>query len=263
MRGIPVVLHVHGSNHLEEFYNHAAWRARFVRTALRRVDHVVVVSRYMEERIRKWMGTDFPVTHLYNPVAVHDFDPPSGLTRTVRPTVLFIGWIIEAKGIFDLLAVVPQLAEKHPNVLVRFGGDGMDMARFRDAAAQSPCHSNLDVAGWITGDAKRQAYTGADIFCLPSHSEGLPISVLEAMSARLPVVATCISGIPEEVVDGETGLLFTPGDRDALVEHLLSLLGDPVRAQVMGLAGRARAEAHFDRDAVAAQLVQLWTSIVR
>jgi glycosyltransferase involved in cell wall biosynthesis len=262
-RGIPVVLHIHGSNHLEEFYNHSAWRARVVRTILRRVDRVIVVSRYMEVRIHEWMGADFQVTHLYNPVAVRDFDLQPDFVRPTRPTVLFVGWIIEAKGIFDLLAVVPRLAEWHPDVLVRFGGDGADMARFREAAAQCPCPANIDVAGWITGNAKQRAYAGTDIFCLPSYSEGLPISVLEAMSARLPVVATRISGIPEEVVDGETGLLFTPGDREALVRHLLSLLGDPVHARAMGLAGRARAEAYFDRDAVAAQLVQLWESVAQ
>ncbi|MFP8877315.1 MAG: glycosyltransferase, partial [Myxococcota bacterium] len=69
------------------------------------------------------------------------------------------------------------------------------------------------------------------MFCLPSYSEGLPITILEAMGAARPVVATGISGIPEEVVDGETGLLFEPGDVQALADALAILLVDSVQAR--------------------------------
>jgi glycosyltransferase involved in cell wall biosynthesis len=259
---IPIVLHVHGSNHLEELYDRSPWHARGVRALLRQADRVVVVSQYMEDRIKQWMGDSFPVTRVYNPVAVRDFDPPEGFVKPARPTVLYIGWIIEAKGIFDLLAVAPRLAAEVPDVLVRFGGDGVHMDRFRAAAAECPTPDNIEVAGWITGQPKLDAFAGADIFCLPSYSEGLPISVLEAMSASLPVVATGISGIPEQVLEGETGLLFQPRDQDALTDRLLQLLKDPERARAMGTAGRRRVEEVFDREVVTAKVLEAWRSVV-
>jgi len=260
--GIPIVLHVHGSNHMEQIYARSPWHARGVRKLFQLAERIVVVSQYMEDRIKEWMGADFPVGRVYNPVPTRTYDPIPGFVRSERPVVLFMGWIIEAKGIFDLLAVVPRLAEAHPEVLVRFGGDGVHMDRFRAEADKCPTPYNLDVAGWVTGQAKLDAFAGADIFCLPSYSEGLPISVLEAMAARLPVVATRISGIPEQVIDGETGLMFEPRDRDTLFEHLSALVGDLKRARAMGAAGRARVEAVYDREVVTSKVVEAWRSVL-
>lgn len=93
----------------------------------------------------------------------------------------------------------------------------------------------------------------SDIFALPSHFEGLPMSVIEAMLCGLPVVASRIRGPREQVVDGETGFLVPPGDADALAAALRRLVDDPVLRARMGAAGRARAEAHYDERIVVAR----------
>jgi glycosyltransferase involved in cell wall biosynthesis len=86
----------------------------------------------------------------------------------------------------------------------------------------------------------------ADVFVLASRSEGHPVSVLEAMAAGLPVVASRVGGVPEQVVDGETGLLVDPGDPEPLAAALERLAGDPALRRRLGAAGRARAEERFD-----------------
>ena len=85
------------------------------------------------------------------------------------------------------------------------------------------------------------------------------MSILEAMGAALPVVSTPIAGIPEAVVDGQTGYLVPPGNVPALAGRLIDLLGDAARAAQMGDAARARAESVFALDVVASQLSSLWT----
>jgi glycosyltransferase involved in cell wall biosynthesis len=87
---------------------------------------------------------------------------------------------------------------------------------------------------------------GSDVFVLSSTSEGLPLSVEEAMAAGLPVVASAVGGVPELVVDGETGYLVPPGDAERLAEALGSLLDDPALRLRMGRSGRARAEELFN-----------------
>ncbi len=93
---------------------------------------------------------------------------------------------------------------------------------------------------------------------LPSWIEGLPLVVLEAMAAGVPVVATSVGGTPEAVVDGETGLLVPPRDVDALAGAIDALLSDPERAQRLGAAGRRRARERFDADAAAQRVVGLY-----
>ena len=97
----------------------------------------------------------------------------------------------------------------------------------------------------------------ADIFTLPSHFEGLPMSVIEAMLTGLPVVATAIRGPREQVADGETGLLVPPRAIAPLAAALSRLVADPALRARMGAAGRARATALYDEAAVLARTLDL------
>jgi glycosyltransferase involved in cell wall biosynthesis len=97
----------------------------------------------------------------------------------------------------------------------------------------------------------------SDIFVLPSHFEGLPMSVIEAMLCGLPVVATAIRGPREQVVEEETGLLVPPASVSELAAALARLAGDPALRARMGSAGRARAMALYDEEAVVARTLDL------
>ena len=102
----------------------------------------------------------------------------------------------------------------------------------------------------------------ADVFCLPSIYEGLPLAILEAMAAGLPVVATAVSGNPEAVEDGVTGLLVPPESATALADALITLLADPERRRAMGEAARARVAERFSIDRIAAEHLALLQRLV-
>ena len=101
-----------------------------------------------------------------------------------------------------------------------------------------------------------------DLYVQPSVAAGMPNSVLEAMAAGLPVVATAVGGTPEVVLDGETGLLVAPGDPSALADAMLALLADRRLAEAFGQAGRARVETHFSEERMLQQLEALLDRLV-
>jgi glycosyltransferase involved in cell wall biosynthesis len=100
-----------------------------------------------------------------------------------------------------------------------------------------------------------------DVFVLPSWIEGMPITVLEAMAHRKPVVATPVGGTPELVVDGETGLLVPPRDPEALAEALRSLVADPKRARRLGEAGYARVAERFTVDRMTTRVLEVYDEV--
>ncbi|MGC8827667.1 MAG: glycosyltransferase, partial [Anaerolineae bacterium] len=104
---------------------------------------------------------------------------------------------------------------------------------------------------------------GADIYVLPSLSEGMPRSILEAMAMELPVIASDIRGCRELVVDGETGLLVPPADADALAEALRRLAGDADLQRKMGEAGRRRVQQEFDERLVFQRLEEGYRDILQ
>lgn len=258
--GVPTVAHLHGA-WMEDFYA----RRRANRAAVRRmfsiVDLVIPLHQRMARKVHEWAGPDVPVEVLYNPVVVSEFDPlPDRASRAGPPTVVVLGVIDERKGQFDLVRALPTVLEAVPDARVRFGGNG-DAAGLRALAHQLGVAHAIELLGWVSGGAKLDVLRDADIYCLPSHFENLPVSILEGMAAGLPVVSTTVAGIPEEVIDGETGLLVPPGDVPALAEGLITLLRDPALRRRMGAAGRRRAETHFDNEVVVKRLVQLWRDV--
>ncbi len=117
-------------------------------------------------------------------------------------------------------------------------------------------------AGWVDGDEKLSALSRADIFVLPSHTEGLPNAMLEAMAAGLPVVASRVGGVPEIVHERVTGYLADPGDEGSMTESLARLIEHPDLRAEMGAAARRHVERHYSVDRLPEMLERLYRSVI-
>jgi glycosyltransferase involved in cell wall biosynthesis len=156
-----------------------------------------------------------------------------------------------------LVAAMPRVLAAVPRCRLVIVGDGEQGAAVAAAVRERGLADHVDLAGVQPRAQAMARLAEADVFCLPSTYEGLPLAILEAMAAGLPVVATAVSGNPEAVVDGVTGLLVPPESAEALAAALVALLTDPARARVMGEAGRQRVAERFAIDVVAAQHLAL------
>lgn len=257
--GLPVVLHIHG-DHFADFHDRSEASAALVRHTFEHSALVLALSERARRSFDEWTGGRARTEVLYNPVVLDGVG--SGRPLAEPPVILFMGLVGDRKGVFDLVAVIPEILARAPGTRFVFGGNG-EVDRLRTAIAAAGVEQSCEVLGWVAGPDKVRAFERASIYCLPSYSEGLPVSVLEAMAAGLPVVSTAIAGTPEAVAEGESGFLISPGDRKALADRLSRLALDaPLRAS-MGQAGRAIAAARFGSEAIAERLRKLWGSVLR
>jgi colanic acid/amylovoran biosynthesis glycosyltransferase len=175
-------------------------------------------------------------------------------SRPADPTILFIGRQVPEKGQGVLLEAVASLSKRGHTVKVTLAGDGVARMSLEQLAKRLGLASQVSFPGAVGQDHICALYEQASIFCLPSFAEGVPGVLMEAMAMELPVVTTRITGIPELVDDGQTGLLVTPGRADLLADALERLIVDPKLCRRMGLAAREKVRREFNTESSADQL---------
>ena len=169
-------------------------------------------------------------------------EPPSSIADD-QPVIGIVAHLSKEKGHSILVKAVSLLLQSYPRLVLSVVGEGPLRTELERLAKTLGASRNVFFLGFREdADSVMKSF---DIFCLPSLSEGLSSAILVAMSHRLPVVATAVGGIPELVIDRETGLLVSPRDPERLAGALQELLDSPDLRKRMGESGRRRVEAHF------------------
>lgn len=231
--GKMVIYHAHGGKfHL--FYENGSPRVRKnIRHFMTSADYVICLSRQWKNFFIHSFGIK-SLSIINNPVPVQAPPYPAAADGR-RLSLLFLGKIGDNKGIFDLLDVLAANRELYQHAIkLRVGGNG-EVNRLKDYIITRQLTGMVEYAGWVEGDLKTHLLSSCDVLLLPSYNEGLPVSLLEAMSFGKPVVATRVGGIPEIVKDGVNGFLMHPGDKAALKDHIDYLLGHTAERKKMGV----------------------------
>jgi glycosyltransferase involved in cell wall biosynthesis len=160
------------------------------------------------------------------------------------------------KGHACLIAAACNVCRILPNAVFVLIGDGEERPKLEEQIREAGLESNFVFLGRRSDVPELLAC--CDLSVLPSEAEGLPNSVLEAMAAGLPVIATCVGGNPEIIVDGINGLLVPPQDEQALAEAILRILQDAHLGRRLSQAGQERVRAKFGFDRLLAELKQLY-----
>jgi glycogen synthase len=291
--GIPLVVTTHSLEPLRPWkreqlgkgYDFSLWVER---TALEMADAVIAVSHETKRDIlRHFRIPEERVTIIYNgidPAEYRNVTSTDALTRfgvdPSKPYVLFVGRVTRQKGITYLVHAIEYMDDRYQVVLCAGAPDTEEIAREMEAAV-AKVSAKRDNVVWIREMLSRndiiEFYSHAAVFCCPSIYEPFGIINLEAMACETPVVASAVGGIPEVVVDGETGFLvplqqiqeppYAPVSaskfaRD-LAEPINRLMADRAMRQRFARAGRERAEQIFSWAAIAKQTKALYETVLK
>jgi glycosyltransferase involved in cell wall biosynthesis len=265
VRRVPVLVHVHGGG-FDHFITHAPRQVRaLAHWWFDGTPQVLTLS----DRWAARLAPIFPharIDVLPNPVEVaiyHDLSrarfaaPPATPTA---PLAVFLGDLLPRKGAFDLVEAWPRVLERFPETRLVLAGLG-DAEGLAARAEELGVGHRVELPGWVELPEKRRLLGEATLFVLPSHIEGVPISLLEAMASGLPSVVTPVGGILDAVTDESEALVVPVGDVAAIARGVIRILESPELARRLGLAARTRVD-QFDLPAFADHLDRIYRQIL-
>jgi glycosyltransferase involved in cell wall biosynthesis len=225
--GKPCIVGVLGSDVLTR----SGWLARMTRTALHEADAVAVVSEHLGRVVAMRYGVDSKHVHTiingYNTSVFHPRSQPACRSELGLPVdarlIVFVGRLIEAKGLRELLLAFDTLAASKPRIHLALVGDGVMRDELAALVHASPAAARIHMPGALAPAQVATWINAADVFTLPSWSEGYPNVVVESLACGRPVVASDVGGLPE-IVTPDNGILVPARDPAALARGLASAL---------------------------------------
>ena len=257
---VPIVAHVRQEIEPEKVQ----------RYELDRVDAVIAISRQIEQSLIHGGVSANKVRTLYSGIDFSKRHPPH-VDQAIRQMIglpsgaVLLGTVANLfprKGYEVMLRALPAIVRAVPMVhYVIVGSDDHDYAtRLKRLAHELKIADHVHIVGFQ--DPVQPLLAALDLYVHPALMEGFGIAVVEAMAMGKAVVATTTGGLPEVVVQGETGLLVPPRDVESLAATVVSLLEDTVRREEMGLRGKARAQERFSLDASVAKMEELYGEVL-
>lgn len=208
-------------------------------------EHITVIHNGIEER-----GWQVAEAEVHRARRAHGPDD--------APLLLYFGRLEWEKGVQDLLDALPAIRGRHPGTRLVVAGDGRHRDELEEQARRLELVRAVDFVGHLPDRDLRAVLAAADAVVLPSRYEPFGIVALEAAAARAPLVASTAGGLGEVVVDGETGLAFTPGDVDAMAAAVDTVLADAEAAVERARVAQSRLAADFDWARIAAATAEVY-----
>jgi len=256
---IPLVVTYHGSEVHDGLVNHRkGWQ--MCRDTFQYAHLNLPVSRDLESILRRHVEPEGRCETLLLGVDQARFFPSSEPKE--EKTIVFAGRVTKEKGIFDLLLAVKQVKRVCPDVVLTVVGGDWTGGEFSKRVASLNLTDSVRMLGPLPNQLIPDVMRESSVFCLPSYGEGTPVSVMEAMSCALPIVATRVGGIPDIVAHNQTGLLVDKGDIQGLAAAIILLLSKPAERTRLSHAARKFAWEHFNGEKSADCLVKLYDELV-
>ncbi len=235
------------SGHLVRQVEESAFMNRCLRLTLRSAHVVCSQGPFWTKFFSRYREASGKIVEMRNGIVV---PPPPPERSGPCGRLIFAGATDRAKGIFELLEAFRRVRDAHPFVTLTVAGGGRHFDDLQSRIEREDLADAVSLLGWVPHDQMVNLFGAHDVFVLPSHQEGLPNALLEAMAAGLPVVATRVGSIPDAVTHGHDGLLIEVGDVEGLTASIQQLVSDTERTRAMGRSARATVASRYDIEQV-------------
>lgn len=234
---------------------------------IRRADRIAAVSETIGQELSIYKVGFNKIDILHNGVDISFFSPDRTITIQGNffnePYILSVGRLSPPKGIEDLIPCAIKVIQGFPNLKFLIAGSGPQESALRQAINSQGLQNHVILLGHISDrEVLYSLYRKAAMFVLPSHHEGLPTVLLEAMACGCPVVSTAVSGAVEIISNGVNGLLVPPKQPDALAKAILQLLHDPLLSRNLGISASKTIEAKFSWETIGENYISAYNSIL-
>ena len=258
MFGKKVIIHSHASMFKDYYGNSTPKRQSEIIATLNKADRLVVLSESWKEWFAN-IGVDKDkIIILHN---ITDYPDKIQVEKDFRKLkLLFLGEIGQRKGVYDLLKAVADHREEFKNrIEIKIGGNKQE-EKLKKTISDNQLTDFVFFEGFVSGQKKKDLLNWADVYILPSYNEGLPISILEAMSYGMPIISTPVGGIPE-VVNAENGVLVKPGNIDDIYNAISKYIGEKDLIVTQGVKSLKKSSTYLP-DYVMSQLQECYLSLL-
>jgi glycosyltransferase involved in cell wall biosynthesis len=215
---VPIINHIHGSEFKSFYLDACKTKKTLIRKAYNACSILIVLSNGWKEILSQVVPTE-KIRVIENYCLI----PEQVKREECRKQVLFLGMIGKGKGCYDIPEVVEMVTREIPNCHFVLAGDG-EIEAICQLLQEKHVEEYVLFPGWLRGKGKDRVLRESDIFLLPSYSEGMPMSILEAMGYGLPIVSTDVGAIPKLVQNEVNGFTFKPGDKYGFANSIIALL---------------------------------------
>jgi len=262
--GCKTIFHLHGSEFAKTYENAGTIYRYLVRFVMNRSNSVFVLSNYWQSYVKS-ISTN-PRIQVINNFPSPEFEKlydSRNYSRRETTELLFLGYIGQRKGIYDLVEAVELLKKEGiQGFRINVGGNG-EIEKLSAIISDYDLNEYFNVIGWVSGNLKFELLKESDLLILPSHNEGLPIAILEALSAGLPIISTNVGGIPDAISDERYGLLVDPGQPRAIANAIKRYLNTDGLRQSIAHSARKLYDSTYSSKSNAERIKTVFERMVK
>jgi len=242
-----IIYHIHGGGFQIFYKNSNILIKRLIKNMLAKADTIICLSKSWYEYYWK----NFNIKKLV--ILPNMIDYPKELQKSTNSTTitfLFLGLICDDKGIFDLINVIANNKVKYRTIVKLWIAGNGETHRLQNLIKEQQIEDIIEFLGWLNNNEKNIVLNNSNVYILPSYNEGLPISILEAMSYGKAVISTNVGGIPELVINKENGLLIMPGNLQEIEQALNYFIENPELIEEYGATSKTMVQKYLPHSVI-------------